>query len=74
MIKVKQILTIVNKMEQKGKINPDLIKERKLCTFNTLELTHLLDGGNQKTADRKWRGTTECKTIYFLFFNSFNML
>lgn len=50
-------------MERKGKINPDLIKERKLCSFNTLELTHLLDGGKQKTADRKWRGIS--KTIFF---------
>lgn len=37
------------------KINPDLVKERKKCTFNTLELTHLLDGGVQKTNERKSR-------------------
>lgn len=37
------------------KINPDLQKERKKCTFNTLELTHLLDGGEQKTQERKER-------------------
>ncbi|XP_019874586.2 probable peroxisomal acyl-coenzyme A oxidase 1 [Aethina tumida] len=38
-----------------AKINPDLVKERKKCTFNTLELTHLLDGGESKTAERKAR-------------------
>jgi len=38
-----------------GKINPDLIKERAKCTFNTQELTHLLDGGPEKTRDRKAR-------------------
>lgn len=43
-------------MEQNRKINPDLVRERKSCTFKTLELTHLLDGGKEKTNDRKWRG------------------
>lgn len=35
--------------------NPDLIKERKKCTFDPLELTHLLDGGVEKTLARKER-------------------
>lgn len=47
------------------KINPDLIKERKLCTFDTLELTYLLDGGKEKTAERKWRGIYY-KTFLFI--------
>ncbi|XP_075210147.1 acyl-coenzyme A oxidase 1-like [Lycorma delicatula] len=34
------------------KINEDLDKERKKCTFNTLELTNLLDGGPEKTKER----------------------
>lgn len=38
------------------KINPDLVKERKTCTFDVQELTHLLDGGAEKTAERKSRG------------------
>lgn len=38
------------------KINPKLIKEREKCTFNTLELTHLLDGGEEMTKERKTRG------------------
>lgn len=38
------------------KINLDLIKERKKCTFNTVELTHLLDGDEEKTIERKSRG------------------
>lgn len=37
-------------------INPDLIKERKKCTFNPQELTYLLDGGKEKTEARKERG------------------
>lgn len=37
-------------------VNPDLLKERKKVTFNPLELTHLLDGGAAKTAERKKRG------------------
>ncbi|KAL1492606.1 hypothetical protein ABEB36_010843 [Hypothenemus hampei] len=36
-------------------VHPDLEKERRKCTFNTLELTHLLDGGPKKTAERKER-------------------
>lgn len=39
-----------------SKINPDLLKERQKCTFNTWELTHLLDGGKEKTEERKVRG------------------
>ncbi|KAL3289791.1 hypothetical protein HHI36_023183 [Cryptolaemus montrouzieri] len=37
------------------KINSDLLKERNKCTFNPRELTHFLDGGEQKTKDRKER-------------------
>lgn len=40
----------------KKTINPDLLKERQKCTFRVLELTHLLDGGPDKTEDRKQRG------------------
>lgn len=45
-------------MSVKTKVNPDLERERKKCTFNTQELTHLLDGGPEKTAERKERGTS----------------
>ncbi|CAG4983896.1 unnamed protein product [Colias eurytheme] len=37
------------------KINPDLQRERDNCTFNVTELTNLLDGGAQKTEERKQR-------------------
>ncbi|XP_046742450.1 probable peroxisomal acyl-coenzyme A oxidase 1 isoform X2 [Diprion similis] len=36
-------------------VNKDLQKERERCTFNPLELTHLLDGGAEKTAIRQER-------------------
>jgi hypothetical protein len=36
--------------------NPDLKAERKKCTFNTLELTFLLDGGRAKTKERRLIG------------------
>lgn len=39
-----------------NKVNSDLIKEREKCTFNTVELTYLLDGGEEKTNERKSRG------------------
>ncbi|KAK3931837.1 putative peroxisomal acyl-coenzyme A oxidase 1 [Frankliniella fusca] len=42
-------------VSEKGIVNEDLIKERQKCTFNTLELTHLLDGGEAKTLERKER-------------------
>ncbi|CAG9759255.1 unnamed protein product [Ceutorhynchus assimilis] len=42
-------------MSASQKINPDLAKERKKCSFNTSELTHLLDGGPRKTQERKER-------------------
>ncbi|KAL4226800.1 Peroxisomal acyl-coenzyme A oxidase 1 [Mactra antiquata] len=34
-------------------VNPDIQKERNTCTFNTEELTNLLDGGPEKTKRRK---------------------
>ncbi|KAK9889088.1 hypothetical protein WA026_004361 [Henosepilachna vigintioctopunctata] len=38
-----------------NKINADLLKERAKCTFNPKELTHFLDGSEQKTLERKER-------------------
>lgn len=37
------------------KNNEDLERERKKCSFNPLELTHLIDGGPEKTKERKER-------------------
>ncbi|XP_068627015.1 acyl-coenzyme A oxidase 1-like [Battus philenor] len=37
------------------KVNPDLQKERDSCSFNITELTNLIDGGPQKTEERKKR-------------------
>lgn len=33
--------------------NPDLKRERANCSFNKLEITHLIDGGPEKTRERK---------------------
>ncbi|XP_022821685.1 probable peroxisomal acyl-coenzyme A oxidase 1 isoform X1 [Spodoptera litura] len=38
-----------------GEVNKDLIKERAKCTFNVTELTYFLDGGKDKTLERKER-------------------
>ncbi|CAG4986341.1 unnamed protein product [Parnassius apollo] len=35
------------------KVNQDLIRERKKCSFNVEELVHLIDGGEQNTLERK---------------------
>ncbi|GJQ68204.1 hypothetical protein Trydic_g10752 [Trypoxylus dichotomus] len=37
------------------KINEDLRKEREKCSFDPIELTYLIDGGKEKTAERKER-------------------
>ena len=35
-------------------VNPDLQEERERpCSFSTRELTHFLDGGEEKTEERK---------------------
>ncbi|XP_034836907.1 acyl-coenzyme A oxidase 1-like [Maniola hyperantus] len=36
-----------------AKINEDLIKERKNCTFDVRELIHVIDGGEENTLQRK---------------------
>lgn len=40
----------------KNKVNPDLQKERDRCSFNVTELTNIIDGGADKTDERKKRG------------------
>ncbi|XP_047519876.1 probable peroxisomal acyl-coenzyme A oxidase 1 [Pieris napi] len=46
------------------KVNTDLQRERDNCTFNITELTNILDGGAQKTAERKLREDTVLKQLY----------
>ena len=36
--------------------NPDLKRERANCSFNKEEITHLIDGGPEKTKERKELG------------------
>lgn len=36
--------------------NEDITRERRKCTFDTIELTHCLDGGHEKTKERKELG------------------
>jgi hypothetical protein len=44
------------------KCNEDIERERKKCSFDPFELTHLLDGGPEKTKEKKERG----KWVMFL--------
>lgn len=46
-----------------GNINPDIARERQKCTFQTAELTHLLDDGKDKTEERRSRGNK-----HFMFY------
>lgn len=39
-----------------AKVNEDLIKERKKCTFDIKELIHIIDGGEEFTQERKHVG------------------
>lgn len=36
--------------------NPDLKKERQNCSFDKEEITNLLDGGREKTIERRQLG------------------
>ncbi|XP_073958416.1 acyl-coenzyme A oxidase 1-like [Choristoneura fumiferana] len=42
-------------MTDSRKVNPDLQRERDNCTFDVTELTYLIDGGAQKTEERRKR-------------------
>lgn len=46
------------------KINQDLLNERRKCTFNKEELTNILDGGKEKTDERKIRGILLYKCFF----------
>ncbi|XP_033640551.1 peroxisomal acyl-coenzyme A oxidase 1-like isoform X1 [Asterias rubens] len=41
-------------LDPDSKINPDIQKERDTATFNTLELTYVLDGGREITERRRY--------------------
>lgn len=43
-------------MNRKRPVCEELVKERAKATFNTQELTYLLDGGREKTQRRKELG------------------
>jgi hypothetical protein len=47
---------MVQKKTGSIKYNEDLERERRKCSFDPLELTHLLDGSPEKTRERKERG------------------
>ena len=57
------------KSEELRTVNEDLLAERKKCTFNVQELTHLLDGGEEKTKDRKALGN-----LILFFYHQLNLL
>ncbi|KAJ8736599.1 hypothetical protein PYW08_007255 [Mythimna loreyi] len=43
----------MSQTDSKMEVNPDLVRERAKCNFNTLELTHIIDGGEENTLQRK---------------------
>lgn len=50
-------------------VNKDLLREREKCTFDPLQLTHLLDGSPEATATRREIGekrkyTFRCSTAH----------
>ena len=47
----------------KNDVNPDLQKERDTTTFKTQELTHILDGGVEKTNRRKELGDNNTESF-----------
>lgn len=57
-----------------NKINADLQKERDSCSFNVTELTNLIDGGIEKTAERKKRGNLLFNYLFSkVLFSIFNI-
>ena len=50
-------------LQHGDKENEDLRRERERCSFDPLELTHLLDGSSEKTAKRRERGKGACENL-----------
>lgn len=50
-----------HKITTLGEINEDLAKERRNCNFRIREVTHILDGGQVNTVQRKRLGKLEPK-------------
>lgn len=69
------------RLRQFSSCNEDLQKERDKCTFDVTELTHFLDGGPEKTKERKELGKLQIKkkcwssfvnVIVFVYFYKLN--
>lgn len=39
-----------------GKVNVDLVNERKRCSFNVEEFSEWWHGGKEKLVEKRWRG------------------
>ena len=61
----------ITKKEETAKCNPDLERERKKCSFDPMELTHLLDGGPEKTEERKERGKCVIRSRFCNYLSRF---
>ena len=55
-VKMAARLTAEFLKDWKNSVNPDLQKERDTCSFDIQELTHILDGGVEKTKRRRELG------------------
>lgn len=44
-------------------MNPDIMKERQNATFDVEKLTHILDGGSEKTKRRREIGEFEMSPL-----------
>lgn len=49
-------------------VNKDLVMERAKCTFNILEVTHIIDGGEQNTLQRKKIGKLSFKLDFIIYY------
>lgn len=50
----------------KRDVNPDLAKERLKCNFNIEEVTYIIDGGKEKTLQRKKIGEFYSRRLTYL--------
>ena len=57
-----------------GYCNADLVRERQNCPFDQLEITYLLDGGKDKTLERRALGEAFFPFLVYLASSFFQQL
>ena len=62
--------SVIHELAPRSQVQPDLERERQICPFSQEEITHLIDGGPDKTAERRFLQLPWGQQILLVIVNS----